>query len=191
MTEPVLEKPGAGLPFHERLAARYFLMPYYSKRTSWDESVARFEKEGNKILARLKALSKEQRTRRVLVDRIQGIEDSSRYWSVAMTVEHLMIVGEAASEGMVLLSQGKVPPGEVRIENVKPKGSLDPMQLDDRYREFLVHYKRKLEEKIVDRNSKTKLYHPWLGPMNVGQWNWLMGSHQAIHRKQIDLILAN
>lgn len=150
----------------------------------------RFEKEGSRVLELVKPLSETERSTRVLIDRFPGIEDSSRYWSVAMAVEHLIIVGSACAQGIVLLSHGKVPPSEARIENVKPNGALKPMELESAYTGFLADYSDKLNTQVGDRKSKTTHRHPWLGPMTSAQWNWLMSTHQGLHRHQIQLILA-
>ena len=57
MKDPILQKSGAGLPFFERFFGRYVYVPFHTKRTTWDESVARFEKEGQRILKLIAPLS--------------------------------------------------------------------------------------------------------------------------------------
>ena len=51
-------------------------------------------------------LSAEQLQRRVLVKAPMGIEDSSRYWSASMVLEHLIEVGSRIAVGIVELTHG-------------------------------------------------------------------------------------
>jgi hypothetical protein len=48
---------------------------------------------------------------------------------------------------------------------------------------------RAVSDPALNRRSKARLQHPWFGPITAHQWNWLMGIHQSIHRKQIEEIL--
>jgi len=50
---------------------------------------------GGRILKEAGSVAEGKRDRRVLVPRMRGIEDSSRFWSVNETLEHLLITGLA------------------------------------------------------------------------------------------------
>jgi hypothetical protein len=104
-----LAAPGAGLPFLEHLISRYYWFPKFCKNTTWDQAHALFQKQGARLLQLARALPESQRTIRVLIPRVPGIEDSSRHWSVAMVLEHLMIVGKLMGEGIVELTHGPHP----------------------------------------------------------------------------------
>jgi len=52
-----------------------------------------------------------------------GIEDSSRYWSVAMALEHLGEVGLNIAVGIVELSRNMTVTVKVDIAELKPKGA--------------------------------------------------------------------
>ena len=85
-----LAPPGAGLPVIQAFALRYLIFPAYCLTTSWDKALDAFQSEGQKLVTLVEPLSEEQLQRRVLVKAPLGIEDSSRYWSAAMVLEHLM-----------------------------------------------------------------------------------------------------
>ncbi len=86
--EPKLQAPGAGLPFIQRIALRYFIGPLQSKKTPWHVSKISYEKLTSKILNTAESIPAEKRKIKVLVYPIIGLEDSSRYWSVDMLLEH-------------------------------------------------------------------------------------------------------
>jgi hypothetical protein len=157
-------------------------------RVSWNLARRLFQWEGMKIIQLTENLSSEQLTARVLIPRITGIEDSSRYWSPAMTVAHLIIVGEAITDFVVRLSRGQSIEGEVRIQDVKPDHHTLP-EILDAYRAFLPRFDRALSRDVVDRNSTSTHPHPWVGPLTARQWLNLAAVHQRIHRKQIEKIL--
>lgn len=190
MQSPIpLQSPGAGLPFMESLAARYVLMPVMSRLISWDESVRRFQSNGERILALIQPLDSQRMEIQVLIPRLTGIEDSSRFWSAAMTMEHLIITGTAMVQILVELSHGRVPPFEVDIAKVKPQAALSGSEAPRAFREFLGRAVGRIEGEVGDRASTARLRHPWFGPITAHQWNWLMAVHQGIHRRQIEEIL--
>src|SRR3990167_8235372 len=89
--ESKLDKPGAGLPFVEWAVAKYILIPQRYKNSSKEKALADFAEQSDKILKLAQGLSSEQLTERRLIARLRGLEDSSRFWSVAMTLDHLTI----------------------------------------------------------------------------------------------------
>ena len=123
---PTLQPPGAGLPWIERMVARYIVFPRTCRRMTWGSAAEAFQTEGAKILAIWDGLPPDRLTQRVLIKRFPGIEDSSRHWSLAMTVEHLNIVGPALMGVIASLRAGKTPAGAARVADVKPKGELEP-----------------------------------------------------------------
>jgi hypothetical protein len=81
---PKLDKPGAGLPFIEWAVAKYIIFPQRFKNSSKEKALADFAEQSDKILKLARGLSSEQLIERRLIARLQGLEDSSRYWSVEM-----------------------------------------------------------------------------------------------------------
>lgn len=186
---PRLQAPGAGLPFLEYLVAKHYYVKWYSRNVAWEKSVETFMREGERILGVVGTFSSDQLAERKLIDRIPGIEDSSRFWSIAMTAEHLMIVGSGVARAMEIAGSGKEVPGQTpTIAQVKPKGLVDAKLLAGEFRAFLERYRETVEKRVENRDSAVRFCHPWFGPMTIRQWNWLMATHQRTHRKQIELI---
>ncbi len=123
----------------------------------------------------------------VLIPRIFGIEDSSRYWSVSMTIEHLMIVGEKIREIIVALSHGELPETPADIAAVKPVGRYGHEGIEI-FRAFVDDYVWEIQERVEDRQSTQVFEHPWFGPLNAYQWVALGAMHQRIHRRQVERI---
>ncbi len=98
---PQLAPPGTGLPWWQHYVSRYLVLPIFFARTPWDEAGRIFQQEGKLILTLSRKLSTAESTSRVLVEGVWGIEDSSRYWSTAMVMEHLAIVGDRMAEAIV------------------------------------------------------------------------------------------
>lgn len=119
------------------------------------------------------------------------MEDSSRYWSAAMVLEHLIIVGSLMSEAVVLLSRGVAPDSSLGIADVKPLGGVSHDQSLALFTEFLATTAHRMTVDVLDRESKKCLVHPWFGPLDLRQWHWLMAAHQRVHRKQLEAIRDN
>jgi len=184
-----LAPPGAGLPFVQAFALRHLVFPAYCLTTSWDKALAAFQAEGQMLIAMAEPLSAEQLQRRVLVKAPMGIEDSSRYWSAAMVLEHLIEVGWRIAVGIVELTHGSKVTVKADVADVKPKGGKG-IQIFQDFRQFLGDYSRTVSEDIGDRNSKSRHAHPWFGDLNAHQWACLGAVHQSIHRKQMERIVT-
>src|SRR5215472_11399027 len=90
--QPRLAPPGAGLPFIEWAVAKYIVVPFRLRMVTMEDAVKEFADLSAAISALAKPLNETQMSDRRLIPRLQGLEDSSRYWSVAMTLEHMCIV---------------------------------------------------------------------------------------------------
>jgi hypothetical protein len=122
MEQPQLDKPGAGLPFFEALLVRWYVGPFQSRKADKDKNLRLFSMIGGRVLKESASVPDAKRDQRVLVPRMRGIEDSSRFWSVNETLEHLMITGVPMREVIMALAAGKTSDYVVRIENFKPQG---------------------------------------------------------------------
>lgn len=184
-----LAPPGAGLPVVQGFFLRHMIFPAYCLTTSWDKALAAFQAEGQKVIALADPLSNEQVQRRVLIKAPLGIEDSSRYWSAGMVLEHLIEVGTRVAVGIVELTHGSPVTVKADIADVKPKGGKG-IQIVQDYRQFLTDYDRMISEEAGDRKSKSRHPHPWFGELNAHQWACLGAVHQLIHRRQMERIVA-
>jgi len=154
---------------------------------TWTTAEGLFQEEGARILALWDTLPPERLTERVLIRRFPGIEDSSRYWSAAMTVEHLNIVGTGIRHAIAVLRRGEVPTGPARIEDVKPKGEVEPTTVRAEFVQLLADF-ASVKEPPIPRGEGPRYTHPWFGLMDAYQWHCLVCVHQGLHRKQIEAI---
>ena len=185
-TEPTLASPGAGLPLHEQLLIKFFILPRLSRKLSREEAIALFDAEGREALTLAQGLSEENLVRPVLIDRVRGIEDSSRNWSVVMTLHHLIIVGAGIKQAIQLLNRGTVPNRETRIQDVKPDPNTGP-EILRKFEDWLDQHPEGL--KNLPWPQDVKHVHPWFGPMNADVWLRLNAVHNGLHRKQIEKII--
>lgn len=186
-----LQPPGAGLPWYELAAARFVVFPLLCRRLSWAAAGRQFQTEGAAVLKLWDATPPDRLTERVLIRRIRGIEDSSRFWSVAMTVEHLNIVGHGVRRLIGGLRVGQAPPRAARVEDVKPRGELPPAEVRAAFVQLLADAATSdATEPPIPRGTEPSAPHPWFGPLDAHHWHCLLGIHQGVHRKQIEAIRA-
>ncbi len=188
--EPKLAKPGAGLPFVEWLVAKYIVFPNRFRSTTIEQAIEQFKVEGKKIIELVSGLSDEQLTQRRLIPRLRGLEDSSRFWSAAMTIQHLNIVGEGMLGIIVSLSRGNNVLPSRGIADVKPTVDVDAQEAIANFKELTANFGRLACKIDFEKHSDLKHPHPWFGPLNARQWTLFAAPHQAIHRKQIEAIIA-
>jgi hypothetical protein len=190
-SEPKLAPPGAGVPLLEKLVVRLYLLPFVCRKTPLDDMEQGFNKLTDKILNLIEPLSSEQLKTRILVPPMQGIEDSSRYWSVSMVLDHLCIVGRSISHGITQLSLKKIPEKKADIAAVKPKIGLDEQSIILDFKKFCREEYPAIKNIVQNADLNYKFSHPWFGPMNAKQWYWLMTGHHSVHLKQIKAILKS
>lgn len=116
---PTLAPPGSGLPKLELLIARVRFAAK-RRRTSRGEATAEFESEREQILKLVRACDAGTGSRRVLIKRPRGLEDSSRFWSVFMTLDHLRITNDVFTTVIQSLTAGIVPEFKASTAAVKP-----------------------------------------------------------------------
>ncbi len=187
MSQPQLAPPGAGLPFPENLIARFLLGLKRLTGNSRDFT-ARFVRERGTIGRLIGNVDELTLSRQVLIPRPRGLEDSSRNWSVLMTLDHLRIVHHAFIGVIGTLAKEEVPEGKVSTAAVKP----DPAVTMEVIGEYEASCDALLESINAVKNFRTRARHahPWFGPMDAHGWHALAGGHMSIHRVQIERILA-
>jgi hypothetical protein len=184
-----LAAPGAGLPRIQAFVLRHVIFPAFCRTTSWDKALGLFLHEGERVAASAQSLAPEALRTRVLIRAPMGIEDSSRYWSAAMVLEHLIEVGSRVATGVVELTHRQVVSVKADIAEVKPKGQNNK-GIVSAYRVFLEDYQNKLIHNTGNRNAQNTAPHPWFGDLTPQRWVCLGAIHQQIHRRQMDRIIA-
>ena len=184
--EVKLAPPGAGLPAPELQIARLLFL--------WRKCIGnreiyntRFQQERRKIRALLTACEGATGGQRVLIRRVRGLEDSSRNWSVWMTLDHLRIVHRSIALVIGALSRGKAMEGQASTAAVKPSPEVTSA--------IIAEYEQSCDdllatvEKVKDWNSPARYAHPWFGPLDARGWHALSAGHLRIHRVQIERII--
>lgn len=185
--EPKLAPPGAGLPAAEHLIARV-LFGLRRMTGSREAFSAKFQQERSAIRALVDSCEEARRGERVLIKRVRGLEDSSRNWSVWMTLDHLRITNAAFSRIITDLTQGRIPAGRASTADVKPSPTVNA-GVDAAYEQSCDAVRAVL---TGPGNLKTALRfsHPWFGLMDAFGWAALAGGHMGIHCGQIERIIA-
>lgn len=178
-----LDKPGAGIAWYKKLVLRLYVLPFVGRKTSFAQAKLNFTKITEKILLEIESLSDQQMQTQILVKPIQGLEDSSRFWSIAMTLEHLFIVGTKVMNGISALQRNQLPLEVADTAKVKPLGQMRVSDAITLFKQFAVVTFPSIPESICKHSLKYA--HPWFGPMTAKEWYWLLGMHQGIHLKQI------
>ena len=184
-----LDSPGAGLPLVERLVSRLGLAGY----TAWtpkERVLTRFHREAEAAIALVEPLSEEVAKTPVLIPRPIGIEDSSRHWSAAMVLEHLVIVNLGIAGVIRALSstgsEGEL--SEIRIQDVKPSASAGLEQIG-RLQKAVAIYSKTVGQ-LDDLRTHARHSHPWFGPLDARGWHALAAIHNGLHRHQIETIVT-
>ncbi len=185
-SEPQLDRPGAGLPAIELFIARRLVAAKYRK-SSRDEVVADFERERGLISAMADGVASDLGSKQVLVKRQRGMEDSSRFWSVYMVLDHLRIVNGAVLNFIELLGAEELPTEQADTAKVKPERSAGP-EVIDAFNASCGELATVVAS-IDNLRTQAKHPHPWFGPFDAGQWHHMAAFHMTLHRKQIEVIL--
>jgi len=180
-----LKEPGCGLPTLEKFFIITFLVPSVKFVFTWESSLKCFNKEVKKIETIVRHIQKDNLQKRVLIDRIFGIEDNSRDFSVNMVLEHLVIVGNGMIDLIQTLSNEEEFTQEITIAGVKPHAnSTDTLEvfltLVETYNAFI--------KSLPKRKSIMTKKHPWFVEFNNLEWSAFMFIHTWVHRRQIESI---
>lgn len=185
--EPVLAPPGAGLPAIELWVARA-LFTMKRLRGTRQAYIAEFEKERAALRGLLASCDPAKKTQRVLIPRLPGLEDSSRHWSVWMTLEHLRITNTVFAMVITSLLRGSVPQRQASTAAVKP-GEILSGEVEHAFEDSCDSLlATAASAKAWD--SPAKYAHPWFGPLDATGWLALSAMHMGIHRKQLRSICS-
>jgi hypothetical protein len=147
------------------------------------------ERTAQRLLDKTAPLSPERLTTPKLIHRLRGLEDSSRFWSPSMVLEHLCITGKGTAQFILLLSNGRHPDRAVSTAAVKPTGK-DPMLMREEFRALHSGLRQQLADAAGNQWDGPTHAHPWFGPLTAGDWLCMMAMHMQLHEQQLDRILA-
>ena len=183
---PRLDPPGSGIPRYERRligAGIRTAANFLSK----DRLTELFRREAERAIELARGVDEDQGRRRVLVGRFFGIEDSSRHWSVYMTLEHLVIVNSAIAATLPRLFSGLDVTDAVLVEEFKPVPEAGPEQIDDLTN--VVERYTDMVDKLGNLRAGIRYPHPWFGDLSAAQWHALAAVHNGVHRRHVQRIL--
>ena len=186
MSLPVLAAPGAGIPWWERHGLG-LLLRLLSWQTSQAKATQTLADACTATMSLVAQCPPAQRTTRVLIPRLAGLEDSSRYYSVYMTLEHLRMVNGSIAQILPLLAQGHVPPGTASTAAMKPGVEVSP-EIEHTFPSSC-HAVIAAAHSVGELRTASTYRHPWFGPFNAAAWYLLAGVHTRLHQRQIALIL--
>ncbi len=187
---PKLDKPGAGLGFFKTLFLRFVLMPKMTRNFTFEKIEKVFDSELQKILQLIARTPAGLENKPVLVKPIPGLEDSSRFWSVNMTLEHMVIVGQGIQKVVEHLAKEQSPDLNIQTATVKPIGLKTYQQSKQEFIDFFTSFFKHLKNQGLMKESKAKIKHPWFGPITLRQWLIVAAVHPGIHRRQLEQIVA-
>lgn len=183
----VLAPPGAGIPAIERLVGGT-LFALQRWRGTRERFNARFQRERGAIAALVRGADEPALRTRVLIPRLRGLEDSSRYWSVWMTLDHLRIVNGQIAGVIEHLVRGRVPPGRASTGAVKPSPDVGA--------DVVGAYEAACDRLLAvvaaspELRTRVRYAHPWFGPLDGAGWHAMAAMHMGIHRAQATRILG-
>lgn len=186
--QPSLAAPGAGLPAPELWIARamFALKRFFGSREAF---TAHFVQERASIRSLLATCDPAQRSEQVLIPRLRGLEDSSRFWSVWMTLEHLRITNSVFATVITSLAHGRVPSKKASTADVKPRTNLT-VEVEAAF-EASCDAVLSAVATVPDLKTTALYAHPWFGPLNAAGWHALTATHMRIHRQQMAKIIAS
>jgi hypothetical protein len=185
---PTLDPPGAGLPRLELMVVK-LLLGWQQRRTTRGQAAKLFAREREVIVRLASRCDPESASLSVLIDRLRGMEDNSRFWSVFMVIDHLRIVNGGISEVIRLLGRGQTPERQLRIADVKPSPQAN-QEVTGQFEQACVRFERRAAE-LPDLRTAHRYAHPWFGPLDAAGWHFLAGFHMQLHRRQIEQILRH
>lgn len=185
--EAKLAPPGAGLPPLERWFANTVLQALRGA-LSKDALTGWLRRETETALALAASLPEALVRQPVLVPRLTGLEDSSRNWSAAMVIQHLVIVDSGIGQLAAALSSDTPFERVLRIAEVKPDAAAGEEQ-QALLRAAVDDYAH-LIGTLGDLRTSRRHAHPWFGMLDLRGWHTLAALHTTIHRRQIQRIVA-
>ena len=141
------------------------------------------KREQQKIKDLVAQVDPNKLSEQVLIKRLRGLEDSSRFWSVNMVLDHLQIVNTQVAELLLDLADGKPREGQASTAAVKPDPSVDNeiMEAFDKSCETLLENAASIHQ----LQTESRYAHPWFGPLNAYEWFFMATFHMGLHYKQI------
>jgi hypothetical protein len=165
------------------------LVGWRLRRTSRPDTEKLFLRERKAITSLAREVDPDIGRRQVLIKRLRGLEDSSRNWSIFMTVEHLRIVNQETTGLMSALLKGDQPIRAVSTAAVKPLPDVTVAVIDT-FEKVCDEFESTVAS-VSDLHTRLRWPHPWFGPLDAAQWHFFTAFHMTLHLRQMQLILRS
>jgi uncharacterized damage-inducible protein DinB len=186
----LLKPVGERLPWYQHMILRFYMGPFVAGKAGAKQNAEAFNKINSKILSLLDDIPPEMYSTRVLVPPQPALEDDSRYWSISMTLDHLISTHKVFMGIIRGLARGNPKVPALNMDEVKPTSERTPAQVVAEYRALVTTCMKDLETVMDTADPTATQEHPWFGEFTALQWHWLMAAHTAIHYKQLKGIRA-
>jgi hypothetical protein len=182
---PILEAPGAGIPLHHRMLMRWYVRPRIAATSDWLHNEKLFYKIHGTILNEISVVPYNKWSAKILIPPQRGLEDSSRFWNLKESLEHIVIVGTGIRDFVIELSNQRLPKDQADTARVKPLGQMNPEETLIYFEEYVTSCIGKINAAKGPSLRGLTWVHPWFGPMNAHEWFWLLPIHAGLHLQQI------
>lgn len=191
---PTLAPPGAGIAREQIFVAKHILLPLYRLTHPWNSIPALLRTQCDQLLTDLateERTSPERTTRRVLIPPTPGLEDNSRFYSLAMVLDHLRRVNMRMIEVVTALASSQpLSDGPNQIADFKPDPGVTAA-IAEPYRAVTQSLATTIAHLPSSaRRASGSIPHPWFGPLTLAQWVPFIAMHQGIHIRQFARIRA-
>lgn len=191
LSGPQLAEPGAGIGMIEMGLLKAVIKPILMRGVQAERSIQKLRQGECQLEDELRQFNPERLTEQILVPRIWFIEDSSRFWSVAMLFRHITKVNLSiakAIEYKMSLGDESASAAKERLKAVKPEVEFNQIQEIQNYRGSVLRLITAVE-KTSERELQTNtLPHPWFGQLTYAEWTWFAGFHMTVHSRQLKLM---
>ena len=158
-------------------------------RFDWESAQTAIARVSSRLAKEAMAMDDATFARCVLIKRLRGLEDSSRYWSPEMVLEHLVITGELFTDYVMALSHGRPVTDQRGIADIKPRGGLGRAVVA-RFVEVHEAIPVRLAAEAGPLRDGPSHPHVWFGKLTAADWLSLTALHLGLHAKQWRAIRA-
>lgn len=162
------------------------------RMTSREQGIAKIQAHLQAYLDLLNELTDEQACQRVKVDKMSGVDEDMREWSLCENIEHNTIVNHALKARIISLLSGESS-DEYKNFDIKKDvmpGLGEPFGKSD-IDQFIASVEGYLAAIAEYESLKTAATaeHPIFGTFNAHQFHILFGFHLGLHLKQASAVV--
>lgn len=144
-------------------------------------------REAEETLAAVRSVTEAQGAEPTRVNKMPGVDEDMRDWSMYQALEHNVIVNRAMTGLINHIANGSPAPPKINPKtDVMP--SLAPGQEQIAAFEASIAEHFEVIAKADNLRGTPTHPHPLLGPINAHNWHCMFGFHLMVHRRQLQSI---